>query len=72
MSPACGVACSAGFIGVAVLDAAFSSFAIALVILVSCQAAHLLESEVTFVGLSCAKYPKALCTFVWHSAWAHR
>ena len=64
MSPACGVACNAGFIVVAVLDAAFSSLAMALVILVSCQAAHLSDSEVTLVGLSCAKYPKARCTFV--------
>ena len=64
MSPACGVACSVGFIVVAVLDAAFSSLAIALVREVSCHSAHLLASEVTIDGLSCAKYPRALCMFV--------
>ena len=58
MSPACGVACGAGFIVVVVLDAAFSSLAMALVTLVSCQAAHLLDNEVTLVGLSCGR-PRA-------------
>ena len=64
MSPACGVACSVGFIVVVVLDAAVSSLAMALVRGVSYHSAYLPDSEVTFEGLSCAKYPRAFCTSV--------
>ena len=56
---------------VIVLEAAVSSFAIALVLRVSCQAARLSDKEATIAGLSCAKNPKALCRAVWHSGWAH-
>ena len=64
MSPACGVASSAGSMVVDVLDAAVSSLAMALVRGVSCHDAYLLASVVTFEGLSCEKYPRALCSSV--------